>query len=47
LSFSYFISNLLSFLVKKSIEKEQDIWFPKEKGEYKLKIISLIDADDL
>ena len=43
LSFSYFISNLLSFLVKKPIEKEQGLWFPTEKGEYKLKDISLID----
>ena len=43
LSFYYFISNLLSFLVKKPIEKEQGLWFPTEKGEYKLKDISLID----
>ena len=41
LSFAYFISNLLSFLVKKPIKDESELWFPTEKGEYKLKDIEL------
>ena len=45
LSFSYFISNLLSFLVKKPFESESDLWFPTDKREYNLKDISLIDEE--
>ena len=43
LSFSYFISNLLSYLVKRPITDESDLWFPTDKELYNLKNISLID----
>ncbi|KKM02784.1 hypothetical protein LCGC14_1780970 [marine sediment metagenome] len=43
LSFSYFISNLLSYLVKRPITDESDLWFPTDKEQYNLKNISLID----
>ncbi len=43
LSFSYFISNLLSYLVKRPITDESDLWFPTDKEHYNLKNISLVD----
>ena len=43
LSFSYFISNLLSYLVKRPITDESDLWFPTDKEQYNLKNISLVD----
>ena len=44
LSFSFFISNLLQFLVDKPIRERFELWFPIDKEKFKLKDISVMDT---